>query len=80
MIITNAYYLVDRDDTGAIVDGSDAVGIKATIDGTPSYIPLDPDNTVYSEIQKQLAEKTLTIGSAEEHNAILAAAKIEDAD
>ena len=39
MNITNAYYLVPRDDDGNIVSGADAIGIKATVDGTPCQIP-----------------------------------------
>lgn len=73
MNITNAYYLVPRDDDGNIISGADANGIKATVDGTPCQIPLDSHNTVYAEIQKQITAGTLTIGSASDHDAVIAA-------
>ena len=35
MNITNAYYLVPRDDDGNIISGADAIGIKGpTVDGS----------------------------------------------
>ena len=73
MNITNAYYLVPRDDDGKIVSGAAAIGIKATVDGTPCQVPLDVNNTAYAEIQKQIAAGTLTIGSASDHDAVIAA-------
>jgi len=73
MNITNAYYLVPRDGDGKIISGADANGIKATVDGTPCYIPLDSGNIVYKEIQEQVAAGTLTIGSASDHDAVIAA-------
>lgn len=73
MIITNAYYLVPRDDDGNIISGADANGIKATVDGIPCYVPLDTANTIYAEIQKQVTTGTLTIGSASDYNAVIAA-------
>jgi hypothetical protein len=39
--------------------------IKATIDGTEMCVPLDPDNTDYAEILKQVQEGTLTIQDAD---------------
>ena len=39
--------------------------IKATIDGTEMYVPLDPDNRHYAEILKQVKEGTLTIKDAD---------------
>ena len=39
--------------------------IKATIDGTETFVPNDPDNTHYAEILKQVKEGTLTIKDAE---------------
>ena len=56
MNITNAYYLVPRDDDGKIVSGAAAIGIKAIVDGTPCQIPIDSANTMYAEIQKQEVE------------------------
>ena len=73
MNITNAYYLVPRDDEGNIISGADAIGIKATVDGTPCQIPLDSANTTYAEIQKQITAGTLTIGSASDHDKVIAA-------
>ena len=73
MIITNAYYLVPRDDDGNIISGADANGIKATVDGIPCYVPLDTANTIYAEIQNQVTAGTLTIGSASDYNAVIAA-------
>ena len=73
MNITNAYYLVPRDDDGKIVSGAAAIGIKAIVDGVPSHVPLDDANTTYKEIQKQVAAGTLTIGSASDHDVVIAA-------
>lgn len=73
MNITNAYYLVPRDDSGKIISGADAIGIKAIVDGVPSHVPLDDANTTYTEIQKQIAAGTLTIGSASDYDAVIAA-------
>ena len=39
--------------------------IKATIDGQEWFVPLDPDNTDYEEILRQVKEGTLTIKDAE---------------
>ena len=39
--------------------------IKATIDGTEWFVPLDPDNRHYAEILKQVKEGTLTIKDAD---------------
>ena len=39
--------------------------IKATIDGTEMFVPLDPDNRHYAEILRQVKEGTLTIKDAE---------------
>ena len=39
--------------------------IMVTINGTPSFVPLDPKNADYAEILKQVAEGTLTIKDAD---------------
>ena len=39
--------------------------IRATINGAESIVPLDPDNTDYAEIMKQVQEGTLTIQDAD---------------
>lgn len=71
MNITGARYLKDEDIRE--VDGErttvlvgDNVAITATIDGVRAdYIPLDPDNTHYAEILRQVDAGTLTIADAE---------------
>ncbi len=40
-------------------------GIKATIDGTEMYVPLDPANRHYAEIMRQVEAGTLTIAEAD---------------
>ena len=39
--------------------------IKATIDGQIMFVPLDPDNTHYAEILRQVEAGTLTIAAAD---------------
>ena len=39
--------------------------IKATIDGTEMFVPLDPANRHYAEIMRQVAAGELTIADAE---------------
>ena len=57
MNITSAQYI-------ELVEGFSRT-IKATIDGTEMFVPLDPNNTHYAEILKQVKEGTLTIKDAE---------------
>ena len=57
MNITNAQYYNDA-------DGNQS-GIKATIDGVPTYVPLIAGNTDYDEIMRQVAAGTLTIQDAD---------------
>ena len=57
MTITSAQYYTDMNDDNA--------GVKATIDGTEMWIPLDPDNTDYAEIMRQVDAGTLTIEDAD---------------
>jgi|TARA_R100000149_G_C5729446_1_gene48983 hypothetical protein len=59
MNITSAQYTKNKEDTG-----ND--NIKATIDGKVWFVPLDPDNTDYAEILKQVKQGTLTIKDADE--------------
>ena len=40
-------------------------GVNATIDGIECFVPLDPANRHYAEIQKQVKEGKLTIKDAE---------------
>ena len=58
MKIIQAQYLKDP-----ISDKTDV--IKATIDGTVMFVPLDPNNRHYEEILKQVKEGTLTIKDAD---------------
>jgi len=39
--------------------------IKATIDSTEMFVPLDPANRHYAEIQRQVAAGELTIADAD---------------
>jgi len=39
--------------------------IKATIDGTEMFIPLNPENRHYNEIMRQVAAGELTIADAD---------------
>jgi hypothetical protein len=57
MTITNAQYYNDLE--------GNQVGIKATVDGTETFVPLDPANRHYAEILKQVAAGTLTIADAD---------------
>ena len=41
------------------------VNIKATIDGTEMFVPIDPANRHYDEIMRQVAAGTLTIADAD---------------
>ena len=47
------------------INGTDNVGIKATIDNEEMFIPLDSANRHYAEILKQVEAGTLTIKDAE---------------
>ena len=57
MNITSAQYI-------ELVEGFSRT-IKATIDGTEMFVPLDPANRHYAEILKQVKKGTLTIKEAE---------------
>ena len=56
MEIKDAQYLKEKDENGAI---------RATLNGVISVVPLDPANTDYQEILKQVKEGTLTIKDAD---------------
>lgn len=56
MTITSAQYLAE--------DGVNKI-IKATIDGTEMFVPLDPANRHYAEIMRQVDAGELTIEEAE---------------
>ena len=57
MNITSAQYFVDYEGNNS--------GIKATIDGTEMFVPLDPANRHYAEILRQVDAGTLTIADAD---------------
>tara|TARA_R100000322_G_scaffold2462_1_gene2368 strand:+ start:318 stop:503 length:186 start_codon:yes stop_codon:yes gene_type:complete len=58
MNITSAQYIVDA-------TTNENIGIKAVIDGATYGVPLDPANTEYAEILRQVAAGTLTIQDAD---------------
>ena len=66
MNITSAKYKSrsEYDENGKVTSTSNCA-IIATIDGEEYGVPLDPENTEYAEIQKQVKEGTLTIKDAE---------------
>tara|TARA_B100000989_G_scaffold51343_1_gene34142 strand:- start:1224 stop:1400 length:177 start_codon:yes stop_codon:yes gene_type:complete len=47
------------------IENTENVAIKAIINGVVWSVPLDPTNTDYQEILKQVEEGTLTIKDAE---------------
>ena len=57
MNITSAKYQVNLD--------GENVYIIILVDGVTMFVPLDPANTDYSEILKQVAAGTLTIADAD---------------
>jgi hypothetical protein len=58
MVITNCKYTKHSlSDTNT--------GIFCEIDGNESSVPIDPDNTDYAEIMRQVAAGTLTIADAD---------------
>jgi len=59
--ITSAQYVANK------FSGQNEV-IKATIDGTEMFVPLDPANRHYAEIMRQVNEGTLVIQPAEEQS------------
>ena len=61
MEITSAKYI--KDPLG-IIEGNRS--IKATIDGTEYFVPLDPLNSEYAEIMRQVETGELTIAPADE--------------
>ena len=49
----------------AVPDGTENIGILATINGEDFIVPLDPDNRHYAEILRQVAAGELTIADAD---------------
>ena len=58
MNITTAQYISDS------LSGPNS-SIRATIDGTEMFVPLDPSNRHYSEIMRQVEAGNLVIQEAE---------------
>ena len=58
MNIASAQYIKDKVSNKINV-------IKATIDGTEMFVPLDPANRHYAEILRQVKEEGLTIKDAD---------------
>ena len=63
MEIKNAKYQKQYDEDMKVT--GDNIGIWAEINGQTVIVPLDPDNTDYQEILKQVKEGTLTIKDAD---------------
>ena len=57
MIIENAQYCKNYNNVNTCV--------KATIDGSELFVPLDTANTHYAEILKQVADSNITIAEAD---------------
>ena len=51
--------------TSAQYTDSENLMIKATIEGVTLFVPLDPANSHYAEILRQVAAGTLTIQDAD---------------
>ena len=58
MNITSAQYVLR-------FESSENITVKATIDGTEMFVPLDPANRHYAEILRQVEAGTLTIQDAD---------------
>ena len=56
--ITSAQYVLR-------FESSENIAVKATIDGTEMFVPLDPANRHYDEILRQVEAGTLTIQDAD---------------
>ena len=67
MDIKNAKYYQGvkvNSDNKLIADGVNQ-GIEATINNVQMWVPLDPDNADFAEIQRQVDAGTLTIADAD---------------
>ena len=63
MLITTAQYIASYTLEGILISSQNSV--KATIDGTEMFVPLDPANRHYAEILRQVEAGTLTIADAD---------------
>tara|TARA_B110000093_G_C12778272_1_gene329432 strand:+ start:186 stop:365 length:180 start_codon:yes stop_codon:yes gene_type:complete len=57
-IYTNAKYAVD-------LDGTTNCAVWVTLDSQLMFVPMDPSNSHYAEILKQVADGTITIADAD---------------
>lgn len=68
MVIINAKYfqgmIMDKDDGSVSANGINE-GVVASIDGVTMHVPIDSDNTYFTEIMRQVAAGTLTIADAD---------------
>ncbi len=67
MDIKNAKYYqgVKIDSDNKLINDGVNQGVVATINNVEMWVPLDPDNADFAEIQKQVAAGTLTIADAD---------------
>tara|TARA_Y100001937_G_scaffold126827_1_gene197106 strand:- start:20 stop:253 length:234 start_codon:yes stop_codon:yes gene_type:complete len=57
--IEKAYYTYNCDDDGTVLKNTDNInGILGIINGIPSHIPIDPENTHYAEAISRHNDKT----------------------
>ena len=61
MEIKNAKYM-----RSVLIPDQEISIIKATINDVESFVPMDPDNTDYAEIMRQVEAGELTIAPADE--------------
>ena len=62
MNITSAEYVNIPEPDGSVIPNG---VIKATVNGVEMFVPIDPANSDYDEIMRQVAAGTLTIADAE---------------
>ena len=60
--ISSAQYVAKDHHDG---NGVQNIAIVATIDGVSCFVPIEPANTDYAEIQRQVAAGDLTIADAD---------------
>ena len=67
MDIKDVKYIYLRDDEGKIITDPEKTlsTLHAIVNGKPRWIPIEPENTTYAEIMRQVKEDGLTIKDAE---------------
>ena len=67
MDIKDVKYIYLRDDEGKIITDPEKTlsTLHAIVNGKPRWIPIEPDNSTYAKIMKQVKEGTLTIKDAD---------------